>query len=277
MSTIYIHDCDSKNAGAGQQQQYVQPTSNTQQQQQQSSSSSQSPSQAPFNRPASQVVGLEDVLDVDDKMEHTQQPNPNTFQEQSPSNAEQMAYVQRCLLQLKDRMQQQVRDSESKSRGQATPTPSEDLAYAVQTSMLNKHVRNALQKEKDRSTQYLQQQAQQQQQEQDEKQRTREQEERNSSNTRTKQRTQAPSTSTASSKQHQSLDGKNLKDLFAFDQQSDIDFDARQARYIMEKAKREEGDSEDTNQQQTKGRDYVDDSDTGMYCIILILILSIVT
>jgi len=268
MSVIYIHDTASSNSGDSgelltrdlQQQQHAHSQSQSQQAQQ---SQQQQAAAAPFNRPALQVVGLEDSLDVDDKMEHTQHPNPNTFQEQSSnaSNAEQMAYVQRCLLQLKDRMQQQQRDSESRGRGQATPTPSEDLAYAVQTSMLNKHVRNALQKERDQQQkQYLQEEADKQRKEQRQRDKESREQERRDRATREQQQEQEQK---QEQKQRSLPSNASTKNRFAFDQQSDIDFDARQARYIMEKAKREEGDLDDNNNQQNNRRDYVDDSDSG--------------
>lgn len=71
-----------------------------------------------FDQPALQVVGLEDSIDADDTLEHSQLPSPTGFgAEQSP---DQLAYVQRCLLQIKDRMAQQIRDTEHKAHNNAS-------------------------------------------------------------------------------------------------------------------------------------------------------------
>lgn len=114
-----------------------------------------------YGEPALQVVGLEDSLDRDDATEHSNLPSPTGFGEQTTQsgNTDQLAYVQRCLLQIKDRMLQHQRDTlhrqqHSSHNYSKTPTPSEDLAYAVQTAMINTTNKELLKKDKKHQQQY---------------------------------------------------------------------------------------------------------------------------
>jgi hypothetical protein len=73
---------------------------------------------APFKwgQPALQVVGLEDSMDADDNSEHPGLPSPTGFTDSQTQTPDQLAYVQRCLLQIKDRMTQQTRDTEHRQQ-----------------------------------------------------------------------------------------------------------------------------------------------------------------